>query len=192
MEEKANIIKIYANADSAKKVDIIIRHYPNFMGIVDGYTDGIRYMIENEKAYNRKTVHEDLGVRVRSRGNYSDTTGNTAVANVITRDAIVACDFSGDVLDGVDRGEVYQHEALILRTMRQDYELFNQQLGILRKEEAEVFGEFIRGEKNLSAIAEDKRIVYESAQQRILRTKRKIKIQMVGFLDGSIGGRINA
>lgn len=192
MEVKANIIKIYANADSAKKVDIIIRHYPNFMGIVDGYTDGLRYMIENEKAYNRKADHADLGVRVQSRGNYSDTTGNTAVANVITRDAIVACDFSGDVLEGVDRGDVYQNDARILRTMRQDYELFNQQLGILGKEEAEVFGEFIRGEKNLSAIAEDKGIVYESAQQRILRTKRKIKIQMVGFLNGSMGGRINA
>ena len=35
MEVKANIIKIYASADSMKKVDIIIRYYPNFIGIVD-------------------------------------------------------------------------------------------------------------------------------------------------------------
>lgn len=34
MATKANIIKVYAQADSAKKVDIIIRYYPNFMGIV--------------------------------------------------------------------------------------------------------------------------------------------------------------
>ena len=177
---------------SMKKVDIIIRYYPNFIGIVDGYTEGIRYMIENEKTYNRKAHHNDLGIRVMTSGKHSDITGDTAVANVITRDAIMDCDFSGDVLDGVDRAEVYQRDAFILWSMRRDYELFNQQLGILGKEEAEVFGEFLRGEKDLSAIAEDKGIVYESAQQRILRTKRKIKIQMVRFLDGNIGGKVNA
>ena len=53
MATKANIIKVYAQADFAKKVDIIIRYYPNFMGIVESYTDGLRYMIENEKAFNR-------------------------------------------------------------------------------------------------------------------------------------------
>ena len=79
-------------------------------------------------------------------------------------------------------------KAFTLRTMRLDYELFNQQLGILGEEESEVFQQFIRGEKDLQAIAEDKGIVYESAQQRIHRAKRKIKVQMVGFLDGNIGG----
>ena len=53
---KANIIKIYADADSAKKVDIICRYYQNFMGIVNGHTEGLRYMIENEKSYNRKVI----------------------------------------------------------------------------------------------------------------------------------------
>ena len=51
-----------------------------------------------------------------------------------------------------------------------------------------MFQQFIRGEKDLQAIAEDKGMVYESAQQRIHRAKRKIKVQMVGFLDGNIGG----
>ena len=37
-------------------------------------------------------------------------------------------DFSGDVLDGVDQGEEFQKEAFLLRMMREDYELFNQQL----------------------------------------------------------------
>ena len=54
----------------------------------------------------------------------------------------IACDFSGDVLDGVDRGEEFQKEIFLLRMMRKDYELFNQQLGILDKEETEVFGQF--------------------------------------------------
>ena len=53
MAEK-NLIKIYVNATSAKRVDIIIRHYTHFMGIVDGYTEGLRYMIECEKESNSR------------------------------------------------------------------------------------------------------------------------------------------
>lgn len=111
-----NILNVYEKADSAKKVDIIIRYYPNFMGIVDGYTEGLRYMIENEKAYNRSKSQGDLGVRVQASGKHSDITADTAISNVLTKDAIIACDFSGDVLDGVDRGEEFQREAFLLRT----------------------------------------------------------------------------
>lgn len=168
-----NILNAYAKANSSKKVDIIIRNYPNFMGIVDGYTEGLRYMIENEKAFNRKKNSGDLGVRVQTSGKHSDITANSAINNVITRDAIIACDFSGDVLEGVDRGEEFQRDAFLLRTMRNDYELFNQQLGILDKEEAEVFVQFISKEKGIADIAEDKGIVYESAQKKIQRAKKR-------------------
>lgn len=182
-----NILNAYAKADSAKKVDIIIRHYPNFLGIVDGYTEGLRYMIENEKTFNRKHNYGDLGVRVQTSGKHSDITADSAINNVITREAIIDCDFSGDILEGVDRGEEFKREAFLLRKMRNDYELFNRQMGILNKEEAEVFGQFIRKEKCIADIAEDKGIVYESVQQRIYRAKRKIKIQMLGFLEGTMG-----
>lgn len=49
MMAMANIVKIYAASDSANKVDMICKHYPNFIGNVDGHTEGLRYMIENEK-----------------------------------------------------------------------------------------------------------------------------------------------
>ena len=38
MVAKASIIKNYAKADAAGKVDIICKNYPNFIGIVEGYT----------------------------------------------------------------------------------------------------------------------------------------------------------
>ena len=117
MVAKASIIEIYARADAAGRVDIICKNYSNFIGIVDGYTEGLRYMIESEKAYNRKKNHGDLGVRVQTSGIHSDITADTAISNVITRDAIIACDFSGDVLEGVDRGEKYRKDAYTLRRM---------------------------------------------------------------------------
>ena len=60
MVAKASIIKNYAKADAAGKVDIICKNYSNFIGIVDGYTEGLCYMIENEKAYNRTGGYNTL------------------------------------------------------------------------------------------------------------------------------------
>ena len=40
MVAKASIIEIYARADASGRVDIICKNYSNFIGIVDGYTEG--------------------------------------------------------------------------------------------------------------------------------------------------------
>lgn len=184
MVAKASIIKNYAMADAAGKVDIICKNYSNFIGIVDGYTEGLRYMIENEKSYNRRQSRGDLGVRVQTSGIHSDITAEMAINNVITREAIVACDFSGNVLEGVDRGDEFQKDAYTLRSMRADYELFNRQLCILGRNELRIFRDYLSGEKDIGAIAEEEGIQYESAAQRVRRAKVKIKVQMIGFLEG--------
>ena len=60
---------------------------------------------------------------------------------------IVLLIVSGDVLEGVDRSEKYQRDAYTLRTMRADYELFNQQLCILGRNGLRIFrGYFSREE----------------------------------------------
>ena len=186
MKAKASIITKYDEADSSGKVDLIIRHYPNFLGIVDGFTEGLCYVIENEKSYNRKASYGELGVRVQSSGQHSDITAYTAVENAITIEAIITCDFSDGILDDVDRGPEFKKEAFILRDMRKHYALFNKQLGILSNEENRFFLGYLSREQNLGDLADEAGIQYESAGQKLRRIKKKIKIQMIGFLDGQI------
>ena len=62
MSEK-NLFRIYVGASSEKRVDIIIKHYTDFMGIVDGYIEGLRYMIECEKDSNSHREMGELGVK---------------------------------------------------------------------------------------------------------------------------------
>ena len=118
-------------------------------------------MIENEKAYNRRQPRGDLGVRVQTSGMHSDITAETAINNVITKEAIIDCDFSGDVLEGVDRGEEFQRDAYMLRSMRADFELFNRQLCILSGNESRIFRGYLSGEKDIGDIAEEEGIQYE-------------------------------
>jgi len=61
MVAKASIIEIYARADAAGRVDIICMNYSNFIGIVDGYTEWLRYMIESEKSWRPGSMGADIG-----------------------------------------------------------------------------------------------------------------------------------
>lgn len=186
MTEK-NLIKTYTGATSAKRVDIIIKNYTKFMGIIDGYTEGLRYMIECEKESSRRQDMGDLGVRVQTGGMTSDPTARKAITNIMTREALINCDFSGDVMEGVEQAEVYMREAYVLHDMRRDYELFNNQLGILGRDQ-DVFTKYLLKEKSLSDIAEEQGVTYESARQKIQHIKTRIKRQVTGFMDGKLGG----
>lgn len=186
MTEK-DLIKTYTCATSAKRVDIIIKNYTKFIGIIDGYTEGLRYMIECEKESNRRQSMGDLGVRVKTGGMTSDPTARAAITNIMTREAIIKCDFSEDVMEGVDHAEVYIRDAYILRDMRRDYDLFNNQLGILGTDK-DLFTQYLLKEKSISDIAEENGVTYESARQRIQHIKTRIKRQVTGFMEGKLGG----
>ena len=121
---------------------------------------------------------------MQTSGMHSDITADTAINNVITKEAIIACDFSADVLEGVDLGEEFQRDAYTLRRMRADFELFNRQLCILSGNESRIFRGYLSGEKDIGDIAEEEGIQYESAAQKVRRAKVKIKVQMIGFLEG--------
>ena len=186
MTEK-NLIKAYTAATSENRIDIIIKNYTNFMGIIDGYTDGLLYMIECEKESNRRSSIGELGIRVQTGGMISDPTARKAVNNVITREALINCNFSENVLDGVDNAEIYIRDAYILRDMRKDYNLFNSQLGILGTEK-ETFVKYLMKESSITDIAEEQGIAYESARQQMQKIKVRIKKQVKGFMDRELGG----
>lgn len=186
MAEK-NLIKVYVNASSSKRVNLIIQNYTDFMGIVEGYTEGLRYMIECEKESSRRQDRGDLGVRIQEGGFKSDPTADQAIRRIMTREALIRCDFTGGVLEGVERAEAFVSEAYLLRKMRNDYELFNMQLETLGAEK-ELFKKYLTGEMNLSDIAELQNITYESAQQKIHKLRKRLRKQVIGFMEGKIGG----
>lgn len=182
-----NFIRKYVKADSKQKVDIIFRHYSDFMGIIDGYTEGLRYMIECEKDYNHRAAKGDLGVRVQSGGSISDPTAVAAIRKVITTEALINCDFSGDVLEDVDHAEEYMKDAYVLRSMRSDYALFTGQLAILG-DKRDFFEKYLRGEINLMEYATQSGIAYETAKQKTYNIRNQIRTQVVGFMDKKMGG----
>lgn len=123
-----NLIQAYGNSSAEKRIDIIKNNYSNFLEIVDGYIEGICYMIEYERGSKSYRGKENLAVRTKSGSVKSGISLKRALRNVMTREALLKCDFSGDVLDGVEKSEDYIRDAKILWEMRRDYNVFKSQL----------------------------------------------------------------
>ena len=102
-----DIIQLYMNATSSKRVNIIIKHYTDFMGVVDGYINGLFYRIESEKdSYKRQSMGE-LGIRVQNSGTHSDPTAKKVNDALELKNAIIQCDFSGGIMEGVEEADKY-------------------------------------------------------------------------------------
>ena len=123
-----NLIQAYGNSSAEKRIDIIRNNYPNFLEIVDGYIEGLCYMIECERKSKSHREKEKLAARMKTGGVKSSIVLKRALINLITREALLKCDFSGDVLDGVEKPEDYIRDAKILWEMRRDYNVFKSQL----------------------------------------------------------------
>ena len=177
----------YAKSTPSEKVNLIMKNYSEFLNLVDVHTDGLLYMIEAEKESIWQKEKGELGVRVQAGGGPGDPTATLAIRHVMTKEALIKCDFSGGVLDGVANAEAFKSDAYTLWKMRQDYMLFKDQLVILGADK-ELFEKYLRKEKTLTEIAEEQHILYESAQQKMNRMRSKMRLQVTAFLDRKTGG----
>ena len=62
MREEANIVEQYADADTSGRIDILIKYYPNFLRLVEGYEQSLSYIIKQEKEYKGSILIELSGV----------------------------------------------------------------------------------------------------------------------------------
>ena len=180
----AKLVKQYAAADASGRVDLICKNFGIFLGVVNSRTDGILYLIENEKSVNRRLKNGDLGVRVQT-SNKVDPTGDTASGRADIKKALMDCNFSGGILDDTDHGDKYMREAFVLKSMREDYQLFLDQLDLLG-DDKELYISFISRKTTIKSIASEYKIEESSAKSRIYRAKQTIKNEMISYLMGDI------
>ena len=183
---EVNFIKVYESADADKKIDLICKHYHNFTRIIDGYTNGLCYLIYTDKIKNRKSDVSELGVRVQNFGRYSDCTSDEATSKADIRKAVMTCDFSGDGLKEMPKKGFYYEMAYLLCNMRTDFEYFKSQLESLDDEESRIFLGYISKKLTLYDIADEEGIQPESAKKRVIRIKRRLKNRMLLFFEGTI------
>ena len=87
MKDEANIVEQYADSDVGKRIEILIRYYPNFIHLVEGFEQSLSFIIKQEKEMKRRAAFGELGVRVQN-SHISDPTAREAIDNIMIMDAI--------------------------------------------------------------------------------------------------------
>ena len=66
MKDEANIVEQYADSDIGERIDILIKYYPNFIRLVEGFERNLGFIIKQEKEMKRRAAIGELGVRVQN------------------------------------------------------------------------------------------------------------------------------
>ena len=121
MQEEANIVKQYEEANVSGRIEILIKYYPNFIRLVEGYEQSLSFIIKEEKAYKHRQAKGELGVRVQTSG-MSDPTAREAIDNIMIMDAIRAGDLSSIIRDlDEEVSKLHEAEVATLQNMKEDH-----------------------------------------------------------------------
>ena len=123
MKDEASIVEQYADSDVGKRIDILIRYYPNFIRLVEGFEQSLSFIIKQEKEMKRRAAIGELGVRVQN-SHISDPTAREAIDNIMIMEAIKKGEL-GSVISELDEDVRILHEMEIrtIRDMKEDGEL---------------------------------------------------------------------
>ena len=181
-----DILRVYDNSNSSGRVDLICKHYSTFLGLIESFTEGIVYMIEDAIDLSVRRENGDLGVRIQVGDGCGNPTLRKAFSNITIRDDVIKCDFSDGLLEEIEDGELYVKTALVLKRMRRDYKLLKSQLDRLTDEDRQLFLTYMQKDKTLKEISSELQILTVSAQQKIRRIRNDMKESITIYVEGGI------
>ena len=111
MKDEANIVEQYADSDVGERIDILIKYYPNFIHLVEGFERNLSFIIKQEKEMKRRSAVGELGVRVQT-SHLSDPTAREAIDNIMIEQAIKNGDLS-EIIAELDEDLQREHETEI-------------------------------------------------------------------------------
>ena len=182
MSGGANIVEQYAGADVPARIELLIKYYPNFIRLVEGYEQSLSFIIKEEKAYARKSVMGDLGVRVQTSGT-GDPTAKAAIENIMIMEAIQKGNLE-NVTSELDEQVVmkYQREVVIIQNMREDYQILRNQFFYLEPEDVDSFEKYLQCGRHTEKLAYELDIKPEALKMQMCRIKKVVFEQTSSIL----------
>lgn len=168
----------YSTADIMGRIEIILLNFTNFPEIVEGFEESLKFLIVNERRTNKRNAVGEPGVRIQTSG-CSDTTADSAIESVMLTNAIRSGNMEEE-LQGIECCEEYQHEAEILKDMREDYELVKSQIKTLPWDEYRVLDSYLEGNKDLANLSAESNCTYDAIRNRLKRAKNRVR-KTTGF-----------
>ena len=183
MRDEANIVELYADADVPQRIDILIRFYPNFMRLVEGFEQSLSFIIREEKAYKHRQAKGDPGVRVQTSGT-SDPTAREAIDNIMIMEAIRSGNLA-DITKDLDAEVMQLHEMEVktLQDMKEDYCILQSSFYYLEADAADTFVKYLQCGRKTEKLAYELDIKPEALKMQMCRVKKTIVEQTAGILN---------
>lgn len=181
-----DILRVYDNSSSSGRVDLICKHYSTFLGLIESFTEGIVYMIEDAIDLSVRRENGDLGVRIQVGDGCGNPTLRKAFSNITIRDDVMKCDFSDGLLEEIEDGELFVKTAFVLKRMRRDYKLLKSQIDRLPEQDKQLFLEFMQKNKSIKEISSEFQMQLETAHQKVRRIKNDMKRTITIYTEGEI------
>lgn len=183
MKNNTTIIRRYAEAKPELKVDIICKYYPQIDEIINARIAAMQYIIWEERERNKRAEYGELGVRIQSGRDYSDSTADEACFRADLENAIRNCSFAENLLEGIEHPEKIIAEAHVLKEMKAIKNLYDLQISCLREEERILYQRYLNKGMTIADIASNSHICYHSAVKKISRIKKRVQCGVIEVLE---------
>ena len=174
---------IYREADAEERFTLMMDNYNAFPKIIRKMERKTKYRIVTEHERMRSAHRDELGVRIQTSG-LSDPTAAEAEADMLLDEAFKTGKIDISICRGLENGEVYRADILIISRMKRDFELL---VGIIEdlddEDNSQCIKEYLEKQKLMKELADDRGRSYEAIKKRIEKIRADIRKEMLGCLE---------
>ncbi len=170
---KQNFVGGYYRLEPKKRLDVIVRNFDNFPGVMKEYENKMYEWIIGNRAKARQDAQGDLGVRIQSGAN-----SVSPIENEVSERTLVEAIIKNGRLDESCRN-IYERDDIIrglneIKLMRYEYGRVIDKLQTLRPWDRELFEKYITSPKRSVRLSQELIMTEDAVRNKMYRIKKEL------------------
>lgn len=170
---KQNFVGGYYRLEPKKRLDVIVRNFDNFPGVMKEYENKMYEWIIGNRAKARQDAKGDLGVRIQSGAN-----SVSPIENEVSERTLVEAIIKNGRLDESCRN-IYERDDIIrglneIKLMRYEYGRVIDKLQTLRPWDRELFEKYITSPKRSVRLSQELKMTEPAVRNKMYRIKKEL------------------
>ena len=170
---KQNFVGGYYRLEPKKRLDVIVRNFDNFPGVMKEYENKMYEWIIGNRAKARQDAQGDLGVRIQSGAN-----SVSPIENEVSERTLVEAIIKNGRLDESCRN-IYERDDIIrglneIKLMRYEYGRVIDKLQTLRPWDRELFEKYITSPKCSVRLSQELKMTEPAVRNKMYRIKKEL------------------
>lgn len=170
---KQNFVGGYYRLEPKKRLDVIVRNFDNFPGVMKEYENKMYDWIIGNRAKARQDARGDLGVRIQSGAN-----SVSPIENEVSERTVVEAIIKNGRLDESCRN-IYERDDIIrglneIKLMRYEYGRVIDKLQTLRPWDRELFEKYITSPKRSVRLSQELKMTEDAVRNKMYRIKKEL------------------